>query len=515
MVYNSYTLALIASSIFLLGIAYWAWCQKTLSARLFTLLILTCVIYSIGYAFEISSTSLQEAMFWLKVEYLGIALLPAFLVLFAISYALPEKKISRRVVMALFIIPFCTLVLVFTNEYHHLYYATAYMSTEGPFPVIVFERGYWYWLNAAYTLAAIFFSNLHFSFLWYKTSTAYRSQIALILMGSIIPWLGFFFNLFRIIPWNLDLTPYAFTLSSLFIFWGIIRHRLLDLAPVARTTLFEVLPDGVLVIDNNQRIIDLNSVARQYLQIDSNIIGTSIEAGITDWPELVHIIKKIPDQGNIELKRMVSKRTCWIKVEAFPLQDRSGQLPGHMILLKDITERKQVEEQLQILATTDELTDIWNRRYILSAIKTEIARAKRYQQFFSLLMLDIDHFKLINDNFGHAAGDVALRQVSSHLQKRLRKVDIVGRMGGEEFCVILPGTKLEDAYFLAETVRASIANDVIKYNEHTLSLTVSIGVTTYTTTTADVDILLKQADDALYAAKAKGRNCSICNTGYR
>jgi diguanylate cyclase (GGDEF)-like protein len=159
------------------------------------------------------------------------------------------------------------------------------------------------------------------------------------------------------------------------------------------------------------------------------------------------------------------------------------------------------------LANKDELTGLDNRRCILEKVKSEMNRSLRIKCNFSLLMIDIDHFKHVNDTFGHAAGDSVLRQISEITAKALRNIDAVGRIGGEEFLVVLPDTNSKDALTTAERLRMAIANYDFHLDNQPTSITISIGVVSQVLERkADVDILLETLDEALYRAKNNGRN---------
>jgi len=185
------------------------------------------------------------------------------------------------------------------------------------------------------------------------------------------------------------------------------------------------------------------------------------------------------------------------------------KLPGGEIvaIFDDITERKKLEEELERLAHTDCLTGLANRRHFLEQAEQELARAVRYGKHLSVLMVDIDHFKRVNDIHGHNAGDTALRKLSEVALKAVREVDIVGRLGGEEFAVLLPETDGEMAFEVAERFRSSIANtEVLLESGAALRFTISIGVASLGKDCASFDALLSQADQALYEAKNAGRN---------
>jgi diguanylate cyclase (GGDEF)-like protein/PAS domain S-box-containing protein len=179
-------------------------------------------------------------------------------------------------------------------------------------------------------------------------------------------------------------------------------------------------------------------------------------------------------------------------------------LDGVMI---DITERMALQQQLEELATTDPLTGVFNRRCFMERLEDEVQRARRYGSPLSLLIFDLDLFKQINDSYGHDAGDMALKQVATLTRQGLRQVDSLGRLGGEEFAVLLPNTRLDEAAILAERLRARIAAKQLEARDGSFHVTVSGGVTQFYSTIPDGDTLMKHADRALYQAKSAGRNC--------
>ena len=162
-------------------------------------------------------------------------------------------------------------------------------------------------------------------------------------------------------------------------------------------------------------------------------------------------------------------------------------------------------EQLETLASIDSLTGIYNRRYFVKLAEAEWSRFQRYLRPLSMLMVDIDHFKAVNDRYGHATGDMAISWVAKACQEDQRASDIVGRIGGEEFALLLPETDLAQAKFVAERIRKKVESHSLASNE-TFALAVSIGVATATLSMAGIDALMSAADQALYEAKSKGRN---------
>jgi diguanylate cyclase (GGDEF)-like protein len=161
------------------------------------------------------------------------------------------------------------------------------------------------------------------------------------------------------------------------------------------------------------------------------------------------------------------------------------------------------------LAITDGLTGAYTRRYFIERFDEEIKRASLRKSSLSFLMIDADHFKMINDRHGHLAGDQALKEISSIIQENVREIDIVGRFGGEEFCVVLSDTDLEGARVVAERIRKSAQKRVIKAFDSTLHVTLSIGLAMYPSDGKLLEELMDKADWALYRAKSQGRNCVV------
>ncbi len=189
-----------------------------------------------------------------------------------------------------------------------------------------------------------------------------------------------------------------------------------------------------------------------------------------------------------------------------------------MEIATDITTLKNSEKKLLAAkmlaeehASKDELTNLYNRRAFFEQGKQLFKQARRYPQSISVMMIDIDHFKNINDNYGHAVGDNVLKAIGDLLQNTVREADILARIGGEEFAIILPQTGVEEASNLAERIRQRIEAEVIQHDTLQIKITASFGIASCMAEGDDLDRMLTKADDALYIAKKKGRNqVKIC-----
>ena len=187
-----------------------------------------------------------------------------------------------------------------------------------------------------------------------------------------------------------------------------------------------------------------------------------------------------------------------------------------MIGISDITTKKQLETELQHRATIDGLSGLFNRSYFTERANHEIARAKRNQQPLVVIMLDIDHFKRINDSWGHDIGDKAIQSLAELCRSTLRDIDLIGRIGGEEFAILLPETTLEQAFPVAERLRQRIeAQRISLPDNQVLNFTASLGLSILVPDDQKIDRILKRADQALYQAKNGGRNQTvICSKDY-
>ena len=190
----------------------------------------------------------------------------------------------------------------------------------------------------------------------------------------------------------------------------------------------------------------------------------------------------------------------------FPITNEDGQLFATGLVAADISKLKELQRQLQNLADHDPLTQCYNRRRILEIAEVHLKKARRYQQHFSILLFDLDHFKQINDLHGHGVGDQVLQGFADRVQSELRKPDDFGRIGGEEFIALLPDTNAQSALALAERIRLKIASWRCAAALDT-PITTCIGIAEFSIQLQRMDELTAAADQALYLAKANGRNC--------
>ena len=294
----------------------------------------------------------------------------------------------------------------------------------------------------------------------------------------------------------------------------------------------EGIADGVLVIDRHYKIIQANSAAASTLGFDRSEMINRTCYEIThkrqtpcEGPNIVCPHALIIGRGEEAVKVLHTHYDArgderHFEITASPIRDDKGIVFAMVETYRDIMEKRSDDELVKLIkrlneaqthlkhmAITDDLTGLRNRRYITERLEEEFQRAKRSGGLrLSLIMLDIDHFKQINDVHGHLFGDVVLRVISSRVKSSLRKHDIVGRVGGEEFLVICPGSTLEETVIVAERIRKVINIEAIGDGIKEVTVALSAGVTSLHEEDTTSDRLFSRADTALYRAKEEGRN---------
>jgi diguanylate cyclase (GGDEF)-like protein len=239
------------------------------------------------------------------------------------------------------------------------------------------------------------------------------------------------------------------------------------------------------------------------------VCGRALEACFPWLPAMGELLSDRAAGGAFECTLEDEQGQRCFEGQVLRLSGTTGGPDGSVIVLDDVTEQRALVERLDRLARTDSLTETNNRRRFRELAQLEVLRAWRYSRNLSVLAIDVDHFKQVNDEYGHATGDELLVGLARTMSATLRASDTLARMGGEEFAILLPETDIDAAIAAAGRVMARVGQLVVHTVNGPLCATVSIGVATLTATDRSLDDLLNRADTALYRAKALGRNCVV------
>jgi diguanylate cyclase (GGDEF)-like protein len=243
------------------------------------------------------------------------------------------------------------------------------------------------------------------------------------------------------------------------------------------------------------------------LRSAESILGAHIRQLVPFLPPIDGLLSgATADRSLLEIRGPTSQGLRDFQVSISPMLDITSRLLGVVMIFQDVTERHELESHLRFLATTDALTGVANRRSLLRRAEHEFRRARRYDRPMALLLLDLDHFKKVNDTWGHFAGDEALKALCQVCLASLRGSDMLGRLGGEEFAVLLPEAGIRDACGAAERIRGAVEGLTVEWHGHQIRITVSVGVATLEPGDPDIYALMRRADLAVYTAKDVGRN---------
>lgn len=280
------------------------------------------------------------------------------------------------------------------------------------------------------------------------------------------------------------------------------------------------LPDPIFVIDEDGRIIKAlgGNASALYKGTDyfegkcikdtfSISLAKKIQFGVN---EAISLNKLVIIEHRVDSNDLKATDTeCysnWFEGRIHPISQRGNDKRVVVCVTIDKTESKLLEQKLLKMAETDPLTEAYNRRFFNNSLKRAIAEFSRYKNAFSLLMIDVDYFKKLNDNFGHDVGDEVLKRLAKVCCEELRDIDIFARYGGEEFMILLPNTLGQAASTVANRIRIALEEDIVIIRSKTISYTVSIGVTQAQEGDGRIEQLTKRVDLALYQAKESGRN---------
>jgi diguanylate cyclase (GGDEF)-like protein len=461
-------------------------------------------LYSFGYAGEIAQTTVADARLWLDVEYLALPWAGGLWVLAACKH----NGIKGRTPL-LFVIPLITFVSHYTNPRHLFYTAPMTMVHRGPFWVLTVQRGPLSMLDNAYLMVAFLAGSWIYLRGLRNSSSLFRKQAAVLVLGSLLPFLGYFAFLGGLSPWGLDITPVTLGVTCAFLYYGIFHCGIFDLAPLARNLIFNSMRDAVLILDTQDRLLDFNPAAKALLPIlNKRNLGIAVIPMLSGFPALAEAMGKTTEREEILLGD--AEQRCY-EVETWPLfsvpANPASRRVGRAVIFADVSAQVRLREELRSRAETDPLTGAANRRRFHQALEIECLRFARNRLPLSVLMIDLDAFKEVNDRYGHPVGDTVLRTVAQLLLLSLRKTDLLARYGGEEFAVLLPETALTGALVIGERIRQTIHQKPIVADGCVLEVSISVGVASHAEDReASPEVLLKKADLALYRAKALGRN---------
>ena len=505
----------------------------------FAALCAATAFYTAGYAMEIQQGTIAGIDIWSRFEYLGLPFIPTCWLLIAVFRAKTgwfARQRTRRILAAC-LCGFSGVTTIFRHlsGWVPIHYGAMRVVDNGYFPVLQFDKGPWYFVYQGFYVVcgllaiAIHLSNARTGSRGYRVNSRFFGWI------SLLPLCVAPVNLFGWFPLGLDSGPFFALFTYLIIAYALFRHNALNLIPLARDRVFDWIGDGVVVLGANLELLDFNRAAKGMfpgLRKSERVEGAR-ETFISDFAAVPAFVgaflswfEQSRDTAGPDGMADMSSFPCelagtdaegpshrrHLQIRVTELGGR-GEMQGILLMISDITEQADAMRSLEHMARTDSLTGLENRGSFLEGMAAVCAGSRGVVPSGAILLLDLDHFKKINDRYGHLAGDAVLRRMADILRANLRAQDLVGRYGGEEFIAFLPGASDEAALQAAERIRTSVEADRLEWDAHLIAYRTSIGIAAVDAASLQgvhaCDTLIGHADEALYQAKRAGRNRSV------
>ncbi len=484
--------------------------------------------------------------FFLNVAFVGLCFLGFGWLMF--SLVLIKKTLKKSIIYLLLVPAVLCSILVTTNPWHFLFTRPIEVDwsvrTYGPF----------FWL---FVVSNVFYlvmsTGLMLKTMKFIPDSVMEKQLSLCIQGVVLLLLFSLadlvinvvvFPMFGVIP---GFTSTGIIVSAVCFIMAIRKYDLFKIVNIARQEVIDSMSTGIIVLDRDDIVLGLNRSAKRLVNIRPGQIldmRKTLFSPAVSGPRAV-FLEQFAKEKSIDLHTditLMGENIWHISIDVSPLLDEKKNLLGRIVSLSDVTELRsllnkvkdknialqhqnkelirvqeelfEANKKLEQMTITDELTGCYNRRYLLRQLTHEIAMAQRYENPISIFLCDLDNFKIINDTYGHLAGDEVLRVVVGIVRDNLRRTDVLARFGGEEFIIFLPQTDSRGADVLAEKIRAAVEAHAYTIAGEAIGVTVSIGLVSVDDgpevdrdPSEVLEMLLARADKALYEAKKKGRNC--------
>ena len=373
--YNPYVIPVLVAAFISMLLAVWAWRYHHAPGAIpFSWLMLAQAEWSLGYALELLSVGLPAKFFWTNLQYLGVVCVPFAWLVLALEYTGLQKWLTRRNLILLTTEPAITLLLIWSNGFHGLFRSDVRLDISGPFPSLVATFEIWFWINAIYSYILILLGTTLLLQMLVRSPLLYRGQAAVLLIGVLAPWVGnaLYINGLNPFP-HLDLTLFGFTITGVALAWGLFRFRLLNIAPVARSTVIEGMPHGVVVLDAQGRIVDLNPAAASLLAcVPVETVGKPVTQVLSRWTDLT---KHFPNIQRIEeiCKEIVfgeGVQERHFELQVSFLDELRGKSKGYVMVFHDITAQVKARDALKCLS--DEMVQRARRLSLVNEISLAI-----------------------------------------------------------------------------------------------------------------------------------------------
>lgn len=475
--------------------------RKVARAASFSMMALCGSVWMILVTLETLITSLAwREVLWRLIPFVILSTLIG-LFYFSLEFSLRLKRVPKAVMFPTLALTLLVTGLSITNNLHHQMWTVIKVNGND-----IQVMGFLFPIQLVFTYLLTFASLFLLVRAYLLSKGGLRMQTGLLLVGILIPVLVSIAA--DVFGWNplphIDEPAFSIVFTVVLFGWATLRFNTFYLLPVASDVIIKNMQEGILVTDIEGLIIYSNpAVQKIFGERGTQINGHPVGNILAQWlPEAFQAW----NNGKEEVQLILGEaQPQFFRLTVSQLVGNADETVGSLLTLYNNTDQKNYEKRLNELAICDPLTGSYNRRYFYEMAHAYFNQMLRSSKPLSIVMIDLDHFKHINDTFGHARGDLVLQKVAAVCKSLVRTQDIFSRYGGEEFVLAMPETSLRDALMVAERLRRAI--EALKNEVESISVTASLGVVeTIGEAELTLDVLLNRADEAMYLSKHAGRN---------
>lgn len=347
--FTSNMLPLVIATLISGFLAWYTWRhRRATGVTPFSVMMLVLFEWGLSYILELAATDLASKYFWTKMKFAGVTATPVVWLLFALEYTGHKTWTTPKRIFLLTILPLASMSLILTNDLHKLFWLDKSLAHDGGFFLLNTVYGPWFWVHAAYTYTLIMIGLVLVVRALLRWPAQYRGQMLWILLATLAPLIANIITVFKILPILIDLTPFAFMITGMGMAYALFRHRLLDIAPLARDLVIDGMKDGMIVLDANRRIVDINPAAQTIIGLsgEQQPIGKSMVEVLAKWPQLIERYRNVFEaEDEIAIEAGGAQR--WYELNLSTLRDENKLMIGQLITMRDVTQRKLTENLLQ------------------------------------------------------------------------------------------------------------------------------------------------------------------------
>lgn len=487
----------------------------------------TTLAWTIGALGEALGTRLDWKVVWRNVTQIGINFFPVALLNFSLLYTSVGEARRRRIASAVSLVAVVTILLILTDEWHHLMRSEVALVRSGDAVTLRVVPTLFSTILIAHFPVTSAVSLCILGFAVPPAPPIVRRQLVLAIVGFAIP-IAYAISktavnrgVMLFIP-----TPVAFIPMGIALVVAIFRYRMAAISPIARNRVFDIIEEGIVVCDHEGHPIDVNRAAGKIFgqwtagerlraadspSAPGRLTADAIARFSSEWSERIESRKHSPATAAVTARNELGESVRTHQISIYPLTDRAGRFVGTISVLRDVTGEVEYEQYLKAQAEMDLMTGVLNRSTFIEHSRALLRSRGEQRMGSALLILDIDRFKAINDLLGHSEGDRIIISFAAKLRSLVKESDLIGRIGGDEFAVLVCAEDRKIVTSIAERIRNAVEETMEdRLTGAVLQCSVSVGCALLPAADAlspeAYAVLYGRADEALYRAKDSGRN---------